>query len=92
MGLGDESGPYPAVREPVRPLAPEVRVGIAAASGIAVGQAFVIDRRRQPTPRRHLLPEEITAELVRLDEAVALADMQLERLKRKLKESGTPTT
>ena len=87
MGLGDESGPYPAVREPVRPLAPEVRVGIAAASGIAVGQAFVIDRRRQPTPRRHLLPEEITAELVRLDEAVALADMQLERLKRKLKES-----
>jgi len=62
-------------------------VGIAAASGIAVGQAFVIDRRRQPTPRRHLLPEEITAELVRLDEAVALADMQLERLKRKLKES-----
>lgn len=87
MGLGDDSGPYPALREPVRPLAPEVRTGIAASAGIAVGQAFVIDRRRQPTPRRHLLAEEITAELVRLDEAVALADMQLERLKRKLKES-----
>ncbi|HNO67893.1 MAG TPA: phosphoenolpyruvate--protein phosphotransferase [Pseudomonadota bacterium] len=87
MGLGDESGPYPALREPIRPLAEEVRTGIAAAAGIAVGQAFVIDRRRQPTPRRHLLPEEITAELVRLDEAVSLADMQLERLKRKLKES-----
>lgn len=67
MGSGDESGPYPVLRAPVRPLAPEVRAGIAAAGGIAVGQAFVIDRRRQPTPRRHLLPEEITAELVRLD-------------------------
>ena len=87
MGHGDESGPYPVLREPVRPLAPEVRGGIAASGGIAVGQAFVIDRRRQPTPRRHLLPEEVTAELVRLDEAVSLADMQLERLKRKLKES-----
>lgn len=84
--MGDDSGPYPALREPVRPSCTEVRCGIAAAPGISIGHAYTLDRR-QPTPRRHLHVDEIAAELVRLDEAVSLADIQLERLKRKLKET-----
>jgi phosphotransferase system enzyme I (PtsI) len=94
---GGPSGPHAAVHGPAggtgshgpssRPQTTEVRVGIAASPGIAVGRAFVIDRRRQKTPKRHIASEEIASELVRLDEAVTRADLQLERLKRKLKES-----
>ena len=90
MALVDESGPIGPVgpKGPLsRPQSTEVRVGIAASPGIAVGRAFVIDRRRQKTPKRHIAIDEVAAELVRLDEAVTRADLQLERLKRKLKQS-----
>ncbi|MCS6911777.1 MAG: phosphoenolpyruvate--protein phosphotransferase [Myxococcales bacterium] len=88
----DESGPYVLVREPVRPQSTEKQQGIAASPGIAVGRAFVLDRRRAKTPKRHIAPEEVEAELVRLDEAVTLADLQFERLKRKLRESEQAAT
>jgi phosphotransferase system enzyme I (PtsI) len=52
----------------------------------------VLDRRQQKTPQRHILPEEIAVELVRLDEAVSRADLQLERLKRKLRETDESDT
>ena len=90
MALVDESGPVGPVglKGPLsRPSSTEVRVGIAASPGIAVGRAFVIDRRRQKTPKRHIASDEVASELVRLDEAVTRADLQLERLKRKLKQS-----
>jgi phosphotransferase system enzyme I (PtsI) len=86
MPSREESGPYPLLREPTRPLRTERRVGVAASPGVAVGRAFVVDRRRAKTPKRHIAAEEVEAELVRLDEAVTLADLQLERLKRRLKE------
>ncbi len=92
MSAPDESGPYFVVRPISRPVHTEVRAGIAAASGIAVGRAFVIDRQRIKIRKRHIAAEEIAAELVRLDEAVARADLQLERLKRKLKESDEEHT
>ena len=90
MASADESGPVVMLGllgPPSRPQSTEVRTGIAASPGIAVGRAFVIDRRRQKTPKRHIEPEEVAGELVRLDEAITRADLQLERLKRKLKES-----
>jgi phosphotransferase system enzyme I (PtsI) len=86
MPSRDESGPYSLLREPIRPLRTESRHGIGASPGVAVGRAFVIDRRRTKTPKRHIAPEDVEAELVRLDEALALADIQLERLKKRLKE------
>lgn len=85
---GEDSGPYIVARQPVRPISKEVRVGIAASPGVAVGRAFVIDRRRIKIPKRHIAAEEVAAELVRFDEATARADLELERLKRKLKESN----
>ena len=92
MPSPDESGPYFAVKPLSRPLSTEVRHGIAASPGIAVGRAFVIDRRRIKVPKRHIPAEEISAELVRLDEAVSRADLQLERLKRKLRETDEEQT
>lgn len=83
----DESGPFFISRPPVRPLSTEIRTGIAAAPGIAVGRAFVLDRQRVRIPKRHIAAEQVAAELVRLDEAMTRADLQLERLKRKLKET-----
>ena len=85
MPSPDESGPYFAVKPPSRPLSTELRHGIAASPGIAVGRAFVIDRRRIKVPKRHIPAEEVPSELVRLDEAVSRADLQLERMKRKLR-------
>jgi phosphotransferase system enzyme I (PtsI) len=73
-------------------LSTELRTGIAASPGVAVGRAFVIDRHRIKIPKRHLPAEEVAGELVRLDEAVAKADLQLERLKRKLKETDVEQT
>lgn len=92
MAGPEESGPYLSVRSPVRPLSTELRTGIAASPGVAVGRAFVIDRHRIKIPKRHLPAEEVAGELVRLDEAVAKADLQLERLKRKLKETDVEQT
>ncbi len=92
MPSPDESGPYFAVKPLSRPLSTEVRHGIAASPGIAVGRAFVIDRRRVKVPKRHIPAEEVASELVRLDEAVSRADLQLERLKRKLRETDEEQT
>ena len=92
MPSPEESGPYFAVKPISRPLSTEVRHGIAASPGIAVGRAFVIDRRRVKVPKRHIPAEEVAAELVRLDEAVSRADLQLERLKRKLRETDEEQT
>jgi len=92
MSSPDESGPYFVVRPISRPAHTEVRTGIAAASGIAVGRAFVLDQRRIKIRKRHIAADEVASELVRFDEAVARADLQLERLKRKLKESDEEHT
>ena len=83
----DESGPYRPLASPSRPLSTEVRTGIAASPGIAVVRAFVLDRRRLKTPKRHIPAAEVASEHMRLDEAVVRTNDQLERLKHKLKQS-----
>jgi len=59
-------------------------VGVGASPGAAVGRAFPIDRRRLPEPRRHLRPEEVEAELARLQDAVQKSDRQLEAVRARL--------
>jgi phosphoenolpyruvate-protein phosphotransferase (PTS system enzyme I) len=60
--------------------------GIAASPGVAVGRAFTVDRRRIRTPKYHIPPEEVDAELERLDAAIRLSEEQLETIKSRLRE------
>ena len=66
--------------------APASKHGLAASPGIAVGRAFVIDRRRVKTPKRHITDDEIGFEIARFDAALRASDEQLERIKTKLSE------
>jgi phosphotransferase system enzyme I (PtsI) len=62
-----------------------IRKGIPAASGIAFGRAFLVDRRRLKVPKRHLAAEsEIDAEVERFRRALDASDRQLERIKHKI--------
>lgn len=60
--------------------------GIAASPGIAIGRAYVVDRRKLKTPKRHITEDEVGGELARFERAIAQSDEQLERVKRKLRE------
>jgi phosphotransferase system enzyme I (PtsI) len=64
----------------------ELLEGTAAAPGIAIGRAFLLDRRRRKVPRRHLDEHEVAPELARLEAALVASHEQLERVKRKLRE------
>ncbi len=55
--------------------------GIGASPGVAVGRAYVLDRRRIRTPKLRLGEEEVDAELMRLKTALELSDHQLQELK-----------
>jgi phosphotransferase system enzyme I (PtsI) len=44
--------------------------GIGASPGIAIGRAYLLDRRRVKTPKMHIAPEAIEVELARLDAAI----------------------
>ncbi|HZN94168.1 MAG TPA: phosphoenolpyruvate--protein phosphotransferase [Myxococcales bacterium] len=58
--------------------------GIGASPGVAVGHAFVIDRKRIRTPKARLAEEEVEQELMRIKTAVELSDHQLQELKDRL--------
>jgi phosphotransferase system enzyme I (PtsI) len=58
--------------------------GIGASPGVAVGQAFLLDRKRVRTPKLRLNSEEVEDELMRLKTAIDLSDHQLLELKEKL--------
>lgn len=58
--------------------------GIGASPGIAVGRAFVLDRKRIRTPKSRLADEEVEQELMRIKTAVELSDHQLQELKDRL--------
>src|SRR4051812_30588073 len=60
--------------------------GTAASPGLCVGRAFVIDRRRIKTPKRHIGDDEVQIEINRFDAALAASSDQLERVKKKLQE------
>ncbi|MHB8420204.1 MAG: phosphoenolpyruvate--protein phosphotransferase [Myxococcales bacterium] len=58
--------------------------GIGASPGVAIGPAFVFERGKVRTPRYHLPPERIEAELGRLHGAVQLSDRQLGEVRARL--------
>ena len=60
--------------------------GVGASPGLAMGPAFLVDRRRVKTPKRHIADEEVDNEISRFDAALAASHEQLERVKRKLSE------
>ncbi|MDF1561614.1 MAG: phosphoenolpyruvate--protein phosphotransferase [Deltaproteobacteria bacterium] len=62
--------------------------GVGAAAGIAVGRAFIVDRRRVRTPKYHLEPDAIEGEILRLETALKLSEHQLDHIYEKLKADG----
>jgi phosphotransferase system enzyme I (PtsI) len=62
--------------------------GVGASPGLAIGKAFVLDRRRVKTPKRHLRDEEVSPEMGRFESALSASAEQLERIKKKLAERG----
>lgn len=60
--------------------------GIGSAHGVAVGPAFIIDRRRITIRKEHIDDQQIDNELQRLASAIEAFSQQLEQLKQKLAE------
>jgi phosphoenolpyruvate-protein phosphotransferase (PTS system enzyme I) len=65
---------------------PTLLRGVGASPGLAVGPAFIVDRRRVKTPKRHIADDEVPAEMARFDAALGASNEQLERVKKKLSE------
>ena len=66
------------------PVIETVRKGTAAAPGIAIGRAYLMDRRRLKVPKRHILADELDGEIERFHRALDASDRQLERIKEKI--------
>jgi phosphotransferase system enzyme I (PtsI) len=62
--------------------------GIGASPGIAVGHAFLLDRKRLRTPKLRLSEEELEGELMRLKTALELSDHQLADLMERVGHDG----
>jgi phosphotransferase system enzyme I (PtsI) len=58
--------------------------GTPAAPGIAIGRAYVVDRRRLKTPKRHIKAAEVESEVARFHAALDASDRQLEQIKQKI--------
>src|SRR5262245_11778288 len=58
--------------------------GIGASPGLALGRAFLVDRKRVRTPKLRLTEAEVNPELLRMKTAVDLSDHQLETLKEEI--------
>ena len=58
--------------------------GIGASPGIAVGPAYLVDRRKVRTPKLRLPTGEVDTELMRLKTAIELSDHQLQEIKDRL--------
>src|SRR5512137_1466207 len=61
--------------------------GLPASPGIAVGRCWTVDRRKVRTPRRKVSPEEVEAELARLEAALELSVHQLDGVRAKVEAS-----
>lgn len=55
--------------------------GIAASPGVALGAAYLLDRRQVRVPRHHVEGQGVEAEVARLEAAVRTASEQLDELK-----------
>lgn len=58
--------------------------GIGASPGVAVGQAYLVDRRRVRTPKLRLAATDVDSELMRMKTAIELSDHQLAEIKDRL--------
>lgn len=58
--------------------------GIAASPGIAVGSAYVVERRKVNIPRRHINAHEADHEVARLHGAFAAARQQLQHIRERI--------
>jgi phosphotransferase system enzyme I (PtsI) len=90
-GNGDEDLPVPApVTDRPSGATASVRLGeirkrgVAASPGIAIGRAYVVDRRRRKTPKRHIEPGEVDLEIARFRKAIGESDTQLAKIKERL--------
>nr|WP_217911729.1 phosphoenolpyruvate--protein phosphotransferase [Myxococcus sp. AM011] len=59
-------------------------MGIGASPGVAVGHAFILDRKRIRTPKLRLAEAEVEPERMRMKTAVDLSDRQLAELKEQI--------
>jgi phosphotransferase system enzyme I (PtsI) len=66
---------------------PTTLFGLAASPGIAIGRCWLVDRRRVRTPRRRIGPEEVEAELQRIEAALHVSDLQLAGVREKVKQA-----
>jgi phosphotransferase system enzyme I (PtsI) len=61
-------------------------IGIPASPGVAIGRVHPLDRRRARVPRFHIAPDQVAAELTRLDHAVRDSVEQLRAIRESLGE------
>ena len=64
--------------------------GIGASPGVAVGHAYILDRRRVRTPKLRLAEAEVDPERMRMKTALDLSDRQLSELKEQITRSEGP--
>lgn len=62
--------------------------GLGVAPGYAIGRAHLIERRHLSTPRYHIAPEDLDAELARFDAALDASEAQIKAIKARLQEAG----
>lgn len=64
--------------------------GIGASPGVAVGHAFILDRKRVRTPKLRLNEAEVDPERMRMKTALELSDRQLSELKDQISKTEGP--
>ena len=57
--------------------------GVPVSPGIAIGEVFLFETRRQSLPDRRIAAADVTSEIGRLEEAVVAAQAEIEDLKRR---------
>tara|TARA_R110002073_G_scaffold257750_5_gene420644 strand:+ start:42347 stop:44116 length:1770 start_codon:yes stop_codon:yes gene_type:complete len=62
------------------------KTGIAACQGIAIGRAYIVDRRQLKVPKRHIEQDEVEGEIERFHRAIEASGRQLEKIKQKIEE------
>ncbi|MCP4445287.1 MAG: phosphoenolpyruvate--protein phosphotransferase [Myxococcales bacterium] len=62
------------------------KTGIAACQGIAIGRAYIVDRRQLKVPKRQIDPDEVEGEIERFHRAIEASGRQLEKIKQKIEE------
>lgn len=61
-----------------------VKRGTPASPGIAIGRAYILDRRRLSIPKFQIVEDDIDDEIARLGRAIKTSDRQLSRIKEKI--------